>query len=302
MKLQADPAGETFTATKGISMNKVFSISKTSVFAGSIFALLAACTGPKASSTPNVWSAPAGKPASPSTCPANGSPSVTPGSSSTNDAATAPCREPNSSAEPTNPGDDTNSQNTQKPNYLSDDEYAVAVELNKVRTNPAEYVETIKREAPEMRLYYSRVADDFDKGLNEIVALLPRTKVMRPFRLSPGLSHACRDHIEDSNTNGIVGHYGSDKSSPTDRDNRYGTIAFDETDQMKSGENIAYGSNTPVHVVVAWLIDAGVESRGHRNSILDADFAVLGVAIGPHPSMRSSCVVDFSAEYIEKPK
>jgi len=55
---------------------------------------------------------------------------------------------------------------------------------------------------------------------------------------------ACADHVLDSEENDLVGHTGSDGSDPFDRMNRYGTWG------VTAGENIAYGSDTGLAVVM----------------------------------------------------
>lgn len=53
---------------------------------------------------------------------------------------------------------------------------------------------------------------------------------------------------------------------------------------VKSGfrrlsENLANGYFTPQSIVVAWIIDSGVPSRGHRKNLLDPNINVAGESI-----------------------
>lgn len=46
------------------------------------------------------------------------------------------------------------------------------------------------------------------------------------------------------------------------------------------------------------LIDDGVASRGQRKNIVSGDFKYIGAALGPHPTYRHCCVVNFSSEVV----
>ena len=107
------------------------------------------------------------------------------------------------------------------------------------------------------------------------------------------MSKAARDHVNDQKDSGEVGHTGSDKSSPFERMNRYGSW------QSTAGENISYGKNTGKEVVLQLFIDDGVKSRGHRKNILNPAFKVTGIACGPHKRYRHSCTITYSGGYNE---
>jgi uncharacterized protein YkwD len=73
--------------------------------------------------------------------------------------------------------------------------------------------------------------------------------------------------------------------------NRYGKW------DLAAGENIDYGNTQARRIVISFLIDDGVLSRGHRKNILDKAFNFIGVAVGPHPTYRSMCVLDFAGAH-----
>jgi uncharacterized protein YkwD len=60
------------------------------------------------------------------------------------------------------------------------------------------------------------------------------------------------------------------------------------------GENISYGPDDGLEVVLQLIIDDGVPDRGHRANIFSPDFRLAGVACGPHPTFRTVCVIDFA--------
>ena len=63
---------------------------------------------------------------------------------------------------------------------------------------------------------------------------------------------------------------------------------------MKIAENCSYGPSEALAIVVQLLVDEGLTPPGHRNTILSAEYKVIGVAIRQHKSWRYNCVQDFS--------
>jgi uncharacterized protein YkwD len=45
---------------------------------------------------------------------------------------------------------------------------------------------------------------------------------------------------------------------------------------------------------MALLIDDGIKSLGHRKNILNAGFHFVGIAIEPHKTYGTNCVMDFA--------
>lgn len=85
-----------------------------------------------------------------------------------------------------------------------------------------------------------------------------------------GIWLAAYDHCADTGPTGTTGHTGTDDSTASDRINRYGAWA------NTAGENISYGSNDPIEIVMQLFIDDGVPGRGHRANILN-DYDAQGV-------------------------
>lgn len=44
-------------------------------------------------------------------------------------------------------------------------------------------------------------------------------------------------------------------------------------------------------MLAALLVDEGSPSRGHRETLLSADYIFIGVAVAPHPRYDYQCVV-----------
>jgi uncharacterized protein YkwD len=186
--------------------------------------------------------------------------------------------------------------------YMSEIEKNIVLELNKVRSNPETYAEQYIK--PRRRYYHGSLYEppgqialqtvEGVRALDECVEALRKAKPTGLLHPSSGLTSAARDHASDQEKTGRTGHTGSDGSSLTQRVNRYG-----DWDGL-IGENISYGNIDARDVVIQLLIDDGVSSRGHRQNILNGQFAKIGTAVGRHPEYRFMCVMDFAAIYSDR--
>jgi uncharacterized protein YkwD len=187
--------------------------------------------------------------------------------------------------------------------FASEVEQEVARELNAVRRDPAgyaavlrEYRSRFKGKLVERPGRVSIMTNEGTRAVDEAIRALENQAPLGALALSRGMSLACADHALDQGRSGATGHSGSDGSDPFRRMNRYGAW------QRSAGENIAYGADTAREIVVQLIVDDGVPSRGHRTNILSKDFAVVGVAVRPHPVYGFSCVMDFAGAYAESRK
>jgi uncharacterized protein YkwD len=80
------------------------------------------------------------------------------------------------------------------------------------------------------------------------------------------LTRAARGHTEDMAARNEMTHYGANGSDAGDRVKQAGYPA------RQWAENIAYGQATPQEVVDAWM-----DSSGHRANILDCRLTEIGV-------------------------
>jgi uncharacterized protein YkwD len=186
-------------------------------------------------------------------------------------------------------------------NYLSSLEKEIIFEINKLRSNPAQYA----------RDYITPLASHYQRNilhypgdkplrtkegvqaLNECVNELRRQKPLPLVYPSTGLTKAARDHVKDQSRTGQIGHRGSDRSMSKERIERYGDW------NIRIAENIAYGGTTARQIVIYLLIDDGVSDRGHRKTFLHPDFKVIGVATGSHPEYKTMSVMEFAGGFIE---
>jgi uncharacterized protein YkwD len=117
----------------------------------------------------------------------------------------------------------------------------------------------------------SRPSSDGDWGgfEKEVIRLtnLERAKHDLPaLKSNAELNRAADNHAEKMADKGFFSHYGRDGSKPWDRAEDVGY------DSRGFGENIARGQRTPEEVVDAWM-----NSSGHRANILSSRFEDIGV-------------------------
>ena len=92
------------------------------------------------------------------------------------------------------------------------------------------------------------------------------SKGIDPLAWNDQLGLAARLHSEDMSENAFMSHTGSDGSTPADR------LARIEYNFSHAAENVARGHLTPEHVVEAWM-----DSEGHKRNILDPYLEEIGV-------------------------
>ncbi|HEY0547628.1 MAG TPA: CAP domain-containing protein, partial [Pyrinomonadaceae bacterium] len=184
--------------------------------------------------------------------------------------------------------------------FLSSPEKDLVREINLLRSNPQAYVAYLE----QAKKYYKGktyqppgqsglVTDEGAAAVDDAISFLRAAKPLSPFSLSKGMSLAAKDHVKDLGSTGNVGHKGTDGSTTEMRVSRYGRFS------NGIGENIFYQNDTAREVVIGWLIDDGVATRGHRRNLLSSTYRFLGVSIGARNSFGSMCVLTFAGDYSE---
>jgi uncharacterized protein YkwD len=172
----------------------------------------------------------------------------------------------------------------------------VLAEINRVRADPQRY-------ARELRAYRDRYdgdvvrepGDEIGVRTNEGVAAvdgaiaeLERRAPVGPLGHNPRLAASAARLAEAQGPTGAVGHVGPDGLTPSHRMRAEGLYAG------ISEENISYGASTAKAVVRQLIIDDGVPSRGHRQSLFEAGLSHAGVSCGPHAQYGYMCVIDLA--------
>jgi hypothetical protein len=180
-------------------------------------------------------------------------------------------------------------------------EQDLVAEINAARADPQKYAAILEQE----KKYFSGnefhppqrpgfVTNEGLKAVDEAINFLRSLKPVPTLATVSGMCLAAKDHLKDLQSSGKTGHKGSDGSTTEDRVNRYGNW-------MESiGENIAYDAPTAREVVIGWIIDDGLASRGHRKHLFDPSYRVVGVALTPLPNSSNMFVATFAGGFSEK--
>ncbi len=185
--------------------------------------------------------------------------------------------------------------------YLTETEKSIIDEMNIVRANPGSYAE--KHLVPLLNQFEGKILIKQDgtrlrtiegaSAVKECIESLSNQSPVSPLQASKGMSLGARDHVKDQALNGDTGHKGRNGSMPADRVNKYGKWG------MCVAENIHYGMKDPKEIIISLLIDDGVKSRGHRNTILSPKYTLTGVSFGEHLKYHNMCVITYAGAYSE---
>ncbi len=169
--------------------------------------------------------------------------------------------------------------------YSQSQEKQVLNILNQVRTNPPGFITShVKDYLKENNLSNNSYA-------KSLIADLKKCKKMGELQLSKPLTDVARWHAHDMGQAGTVGHTSSDGTPFHER------IRNKAKARGMIAENCEYGNTTALDIVMALLIDDGIESLGHRKNILEPKYRWIGIAIEPHKTYRTNCVMDFAESF-----
>lgn len=181
--------------------------------------------------------------------------------------------------------------------------HQVLAELNRARTRPGEYADSLAARRPAYQGKMLNLPGQTPLRTQEGVAALD--EAVQALRALPAplpalvfdaaLAAAARELADDQARTGLTGHQGSDGGTLPVRLERRGTV------QGAAGENLAYGPAAAEEIVGSLLLDDGLPSRGHRLNILHPDFRLVGVALAEHPKWKHVCVMDFAQAFEPKP-
>ncbi len=157
-------------------------------------------------------------------------------------------------------------------------------EMNFARTQPKQYV--TQRLST---LYNEKHTDSYFAALDEVVDQMSRMKAIPELQSAQGLYKCAKDWVDSSGPVGTIGH----DPNIAARFQKY-------CKYTSLGENCSYGYSTAKEIVIALLVDDGVEDRGHRQNILNAAYTHAGAAVGSHKKYKTMCCIDFAYGYKEK--
>lgn len=155
------------------------------------------------------------------------------------------------------------SMNTNAARYMTAEEIEMVKEINLVRSNPAGYIQYI--EAYKNRIAEGRAFGSVETA-NELISELRRTPKLTILQPTECIYAAAKKHGQDQRPTGDVDHVGTDGSYPWDR------VKRECPNMLDGGENLVAGPSSVRDCVILLLIDDGIPNRGHRRTMLKADW------------------------------
>jgi hypothetical protein len=131
-----------------------------------------------------------------------------------------------------------------------------------------------------------------EEVINEAVQFLSGIKSLPPFELDPFLCESAKEHVNDIGPKGLLSYQSSDGTEPEDRIAKYGNYI------EALGENIDFGPNDCLGVIVSLTLDDGEDERPHRDNLFKSDYRKIGIACGSHKTEYQMCVMDFAFDFV----
>jgi len=200
-------------------------------------------------------------------------------------------------------GWDVGKHNTAKDSkFLTNKEKDVIFCLNMVRSQPEKFTNDFVRQLDKcfdgntmtVPGGSAFTTQEGVKAVKELIKVLPKTKGMNVLLPSKGLSNAAKELAIFQEKTGKTGHIGENGASLSKRISKFGKYT------SNIAENVSYGEESAIMVVISLLIDDGVSSRGHRINILNANLKLAGAKWAKHPKFKQMCAITFAANFTEQ--
>ena len=182
----------------------------------------------------------------------------------------------------------------------NDKAYNIFNLLNQFRANPrqlAHHLEKLKKYLDKStnvlsepdKIQFQMI--EGEKVIDEAVKYLKNLPPIPPLEWEDALAQSAQQHVNDIGPKGILSYQSSDGTEPEDRITKYGNYM----DAL--GENIDFGPNDEIGVIVSMTLDDGEIERPHRENLFNNDYKKIGIACGPHKTEFQMCVMDFAGEF-----
>ena len=130
-----------------------------------------------------------------------------------------------------------------------------------------------------------------DNVFKEAIQFLKSLPPLKPLQWDENLCRSAQEHVDDIGPKGLLLYQSSDGTEPEDRISKYGNYV------ESLGENIDFGPNDAMGVIISLTLDDGEEERPHRENIFKQDYQKVGIACGPHKTEFQMCVMDFAFDF-----
>ena len=177
--------------------------------------------------------------------------------------------------------------------------------LNQFRSNPRQLAHHLKK----LKKYLDKSTNvlsepgkvqfqmiEGEKVINETIKYLKKLPPIPPLEWEDALTLSAQHHVNDIGPKGILSYQSSDGTEPEDRITQYGNYM----DAL--GENIDFGPNDEIGVIVSMALDDGEVERPHRENLFNSEYKKIGIACGAHKTEYEMCVMDFAAEFFPNKK
>ena len=175
--------------------------------------------------------------------------------------------------------------------------------INKYRANPRE----LARHLEKLKKYLDKNTNilsepekiqiqmvEGENVFNEAINFLKNLRPLQPLQWDDCLAQSAQEHVDDIGPKGLLLYQSSDGTEPEDRITKYGNYI------ESLGENIDFGPNDEIGVIVSLTLDDGEEERPHRDNLFKNDYKKIGIACGPHQTEFQMCVMDLAYDFIPK--
>lgn len=125
------------------------------------------------------------------------------------------------------------------------------------------------------------------EGVQILIDFLEEQTPLTALQWSPPLAVASSKYAAAQGPSGATGHTGPDGSTMRQR------IEAEIPLEIMIGENIMYGSQSPLEALISLCIDDGIPNRGHRANIFQTQFYQTGVGTDMHSVYSSQTVTTF---------
>ena len=175
--------------------------------------------------------------------------------------------------------------------------------INKYRANPRELARHLERLKKYLDTSTNILSEpdkiqiqmvEGEEVFNEAINYLKNLKPLEPLQWEDALAASAQEHVDDIGPKGLLLYQSSDGTEPEDRITKSGTY------EESLGENIAFGPNDAIGVIVSLTLDDGEEERPHRDNLFKTDYRKIGIACGPHQTEFQMCVMDLAYDFIPK--
>lgn len=127
--------------------------------------------------------------------------------------------------------------------------------------------------------------------IDESISFLRNLSPLQPLEWDPCLAKSALSHVEDIGPKGLLQYQSSDETQPQERIEKFGSYV------NSLGENIDFGPNDAIGVIISLTIDDGEEGRPHRENLFSQEYRKVGIACGAHKSEYEMCVMDFAYDF-----